>query len=96
MAAIEPEESLTLDDAAMTRAAEALGLAIEHGHSNHYCAEWSGQEGVTDGCEICWDIAADIVRAAEGLRKCPRCNGMGKVEPGDCCPSCGGDGLEPL
>lgn len=91
MSLTDTSESLTLDVEARTRAADALGAAIDGGYRNHFCAEW--QEDGT--CTICWDIAADVIRAAEGLRKCSRCNGGGMVGPeGDCCPMCGGDGLE--
>jgi hypothetical protein len=86
----ETSESLTLDVAARERATKALREAFEHGHRTHYCAEWD--EG--DGCTICWSVAAGVIRAAEGLRECRRCNGGGMVAPGDCCPECGGDGLE--
>lgn len=90
---IETHDSLTLDVDARERATEALSAAIDGGWRNHFCAEWM----VDDGCEICWDIAAQVVRAAEGLRLCTRCNGGGTVGPeGDCCPECGGDGLEPI
>lgn len=85
---IEADESLTLDTAAMVRAAAALGTALD-GRS-HFCAEWD--EG--DGCTICWRTAADVVRAAEGLKCCSRCGGGGMVAPGDCCDLCGGHGLE--
>jgi hypothetical protein len=89
---IEPDESLTLDVAARERATAALREAFQDGYRTHDCAEW-----IVDGtCEICWDVAACVVRAAEGLRNCSRCNGMGTVGPeGDCCPACGGNGLEP-
>ena len=89
-----PEDSLTLDVAARERATEALGNAIEHGYRNHWCAEWM-EDGV---CTVCWEIAADVVRAAEGLRMCSRCKGQGVVDGGygtvSCCPECGGNGLE--
>lgn len=92
MAATEPDQSLTLDVDALTRGADALSHAIEHGHPGHYCAEW-----IEDGqCAICWEIAAEVLRAAEGLRKCGNCNGGAIVAPGGCCPSCGGNGLESL
>jgi hypothetical protein len=94
-AARETSESLTLDMDARTRAADAFGMAIEYGYRNHYCAEWN--EG--DGCTICWEHAADVIRAAEGLRCCSRCKGGGEVDGGGasaCCPECGGNGLEPL
>jgi hypothetical protein len=86
----EPWESLTLDIEAHARAAAALSDAFEQGHQTHWCAEW--EEG--DGCTICWDIAADILRAAEGLRKCSRCRGGGMVAPGAECPECAGTGVE--
>jgi hypothetical protein len=92
---VEPESSLTLDMDARARAMEALSDAIEQGHQPHFCVEWD--EG--DGCSICWQIAADVIRAAEGLRCCLRCNGAGIVDGGgaaSCCPECGGNGLEPL
>ncbi len=88
----ETDESLTLDTAALTRAAEALGAAIDGGYRSHFCAEWD--EG--DGCTICWATAADVLRAAEGLKCCSRCNGGGMVAPGDCCDLCGGHGLEEI
>jgi hypothetical protein len=88
----ETAESLTLDDGAMTRAADALGQAFKRGYRPHWCDEWD--DG--DGCELCWAAAADVIRAAEGLSKCSDCNGGGVVAPGDSCPECGGDGLEPL
>lgn len=90
---IEPSESLTLDTDARDRATAALQEAFEYGHRSHWCAEWD--DG--DGCELCWENAAAVIRAAEGLRKCKRCNGRGTVGPeGDCCPECGGNGLEQL
>jgi hypothetical protein len=90
----DTSESLTLDDEARTRAAEALGEALEYGYRGHYCAE-HGRDGTVDGgCEICWEVAAIVIRAAEDLRNCSRCSGGGMVAPGDCCPECGGDGLE--
>jgi hypothetical protein len=91
----EPECSLTLDMDARGRAMEALSDAIGQGHRNHFCAHWD--EG--DGCSICWQIAADVIRAAEGLQCCSRCRGDGIVDGGgaaSCCPECGGNGLEPL
>lgn len=88
----EPSESLTLDVPARQRATEALQQALDYGYRTHYCAEWD-EDGA---CTICWDIAARVVRAAEGLRECARCSGGGMVAPGACCPECGGDGLEPL
>ncbi len=90
----EAEESLTLDTAARARAAFALSEAIGAGFSPHWCDEWD--EG--DGCTICWDVAAAVIRAAEGLQKCRRCNGTGDVGAGAavCCDECGGNGLEPL
>ncbi len=36
----EPEQSLTLDDAARTRAAGALTAAIDRGCRGHYCDEY--------------------------------------------------------
>jgi hypothetical protein len=88
---IGPEESLTLDVAAQERAANALSVALAEGP--HFCAEWD--EG--DGCTICWGIANDVVRAAEGFKKCSCCNGYGMAGPeGDCCPDCGGTGLWPI
>lgn len=89
---VDTGESLTLDSAALTRAAEALGAATERGYRGHFCAEWD--EG--DGCTICWSTAAAVLRAAEGLKECPRCGGGGMVAPGDCCPDCGGNGLAAL
>lgn len=87
----DTSESLTLDSEALERAANMLGTQLDGGDRRHFCAEW--QED--DGCTICWAIAAEVLRAAEGLRKCSRCNGMGMVgSEGDCCPQCGGDGLE--
>ncbi len=90
-APVDPSESLALDMEALTRAAEALGEATERGHRNHYCAEWD--DG--DGCTICWQHAADVILAAENLHRCTRCNGMATIAGGDCCPECGGTGLEP-
>lgn len=89
----EPENSLTLDMDARARAAAALSEATEQGYAQHYCDGWD--EG--DGCTICWDAAAAVVRAAEGLRECQRCNGTGDVGGGAavCCNECGGNGLEP-
>lgn len=91
---IETEESLTLDYAAHARAQEALSDALERGFRPHWCDEYD--EG--DGCTICWDIAAAVIRAAEGLRLCQRCKGTGDVGGGAavCCDQCGGNGLEPL
>lgn len=91
---IEPENSLTLDTDALTRAANALSGAISG--RRHDCDEHNDGDGC---CRVCWEIAAEIIRAAEGLHMCPRCNGMGNVDGGgaaSCCPECGGDGLEPL
>jgi hypothetical protein len=86
---IETNESLTLDDAALSRATEALSAANS---DKHFCSEWQ-EDGV---CRICWNVAAEVIRAAEGLRCCSRCNGGAMVAPGDCCPQCGGNGLEPI
>jgi hypothetical protein len=92
----EPENSLTLDVEARTRAAEALRKELDDGYRRHYCAEWD--EG--DGCTICWEVAAIMLRAAEGLQECGRCRGQGVVDGGNgtvaCCPECGGDGLEKI
>lgn len=86
---IDPSESLTLDDEARTRAADAL--TMPGNGRNHTCGDYD--DG--DGCEICWALAGDIIRAAEGLRLCLCCNGMGMIGPeGDWCPTCGGNGLE--
>ena len=86
----EPENSLTLDMDARARAAKTLSERFDA----HYCAEWD--EG--DGCRICWNLAADVIRAAEGLRECERCGGQGVVDGGwgtvSCCPECGGNGLD--
>lgn len=94
--AIDPDESLTLDMDACTRAQEALSAAIDGGDRNHFCVEWT--DDPEDGCEICWRTAIDVLRAAEGLRLCPTCNGIGHVGGGavSCCDDCGGNGLQPL
>lgn len=86
-------ESLTLDTEAVERARQALQDAFEFGYRSHYCAEWTED----DGCTICWSIAGDILRAAEGLQCCSLCNGTGRPGPeGDACSECGGNGLEIL
>lgn len=91
---IDTSESLTLDDAARTRAADALGEAFDRGYRSHYCDE-HGRDGTADsGCEICWEVVAIVIRAAEGLRNCSQCRGGGMVAPGNSCPTCGGNGLE--
>lgn len=89
---IDTSESLTLRYEAGTRAAHALAEALKDGCGRHSCAEWQ-EDGV---CRVCWDIAAEVIRAAEGLRLCSRCRGGGRVPPGDCCPECGGNGLEEI
>lgn len=82
------EDSLTLDLLARMRATEALSS----GYKNHLCFEWN-EDGI---CAICWDIAAAVVRAAEGLQVCPEYGENGSVATGDYCPDCGGDGLRAL
>ncbi len=86
---VDPSESLTLDPAARERATRALSTELR-AHT-HHCDKYE-EDGV---CTVCWALAADVVRAAEGLQLCGRCNGGGMVAPGACCPICGGDGLEP-
>jgi hypothetical protein len=93
---IETENSLTLDTDACTRAQEALSRELDGGWNGHFCTEWTDGD---DGCEVCWRMALAVLRAAEGLRLCKRCNGLGDVgsEAGAvCCDECGGNGLEPL
>lgn len=82
----EPDASLTLDSDAIPRAAEAL-MNLNRRH--HVCVFWMED----DICTVCWAHAGDVIRAAEGLRLCGRCNGGGMIAPGDCCPECGGHGL---
>jgi DnaJ-class molecular chaperone len=87
------DESLTLDVGARERATAALQDALEHGHRTHYCAEWT-EDGT---CTICWQVAADVIRAAEGLRLCATCRGTGQPGPeGDACSDCSGNGLDTL
>lgn len=90
-AARDKSESLTLDTEALSRAALALSGPASNGR-NHHCEGYD----TGDGCTICWALAADVIRAAEGLRVCSRCNGGALVAPGACCPQCGGDGLEAI
>lgn len=91
MMSVEPEESLTLDVDARTRAAAVLRNVLEDPDTRrHRCKEWE-----EDGeCRICWEITRDVLLAAENLRSCSTCNGGGLVAPGSCCPECGGLGLE--
>lgn len=85
-------ESLTLNDAARERATEALSEALGRGYTRHFCAEWQ-EDGA---CRICWDIAAEVIRATEGLQFCSSCRGGGLAAPAACCAECGGNGLEAL
>lgn len=92
---VDRENSLTLDNDALDRALSVLTDAMADGARGHLCEDYD--EG--DGCRICWEIAGDVIRAAEGFGRCHRCNGYGDVYAGEgmsCCPECGGDGLEPL
>lgn len=95
MSARETGESLTLDMEARERAMRALQTALDGGWETHDCDVWD--EDNDGGCSICWNIAADVIRAAEGFKCCERCKGTGQPGPeGDACPECGGDGLEPI
>lgn len=90
---IDSSESLTLDTDARERATKALQEAFEYGYRSHYCAEWT-EDGT---CTLCWQFAADVIRAAEGFECCKRCRGTGQPGPeGDACDVCAGDGLWPI
>jgi len=81
-------------------------VAAEAGISRQVLSKWygrwidEGEEGLQDKSSrpdhSPTATRAEVIRAAEGLRCCPTCNGLGDVgnESGAvCCDDCGGNGL---